>query len=76
MTSDLCEHTAEKRLCGFYSDYFVFRCLFLCRRDLACMSKTLYFPVTVVCAYDLGVARDDVEGCFCLGTVELRYEVE
>ena len=52
------------------SYFVVYSCVAV---TLACMSKTLYFPVTVVCAYDLGVARDDVEGYFCLGTVELHY---
>jgi hypothetical protein len=45
------------------SYFVVYSCVAV---SLACMSKTLYFPVTVVCAYDLGVARDDVEGYFCL----------
>ena len=49
-----------------FSYFVVYFCVAV---TLACMSKTLYFPVTVVCAYDLGVAGDYVEGCFCLGTV-------
>ena len=54
-----------------FSYFVVYFCVVV---TLACMSKTLYFLVIVVCAYDLGVACDGVGGCFCLGTVELCYE--
>jgi hypothetical protein len=40
------------------------------------MSTPLHTPTLHVAANDLWVAGNDIEGCLCLGSVELRYEVE
>jgi len=55
------------------ADFVVYSCVAV---SLACVSDTGYFPVPVVCPYDLGVTRDDVEGRFCLGSVELNDKVQ
>jgi hypothetical protein len=43
--------------------------------SLACMSKTIYFTVIHVSAYDLRVTNQDEEGDFRLGRIKFCNEV-
>jgi hypothetical protein len=55
------------------SDFIVYSCV---AASSACMPDAGYFPLVAVCAYDLGVTRNNNERRLSLRSVDFGYEVE